>query len=456
MRMLSACIAAVAVFAGLTAATATPFPAKAYGYVSINSTYGSSMFYALSSDDTVPATKRAERPLVMFLQGGPGASSLFSYYLETGPTKIEATSATTWSLVNRSHTWIRHANMLYVDNPVGTGFSYTNDPRGFSTTDEGIASNLVLFMQGFLVAHPEFKGKPFWVFCESYGGKMAAYFGAALVTAGLDVNFKGVALGDGWVDPISCMKSYGPYLQAFSQLTAGQAANITAYADFAQDALERGDGNQATNWWGAQQNAISTYTNGVYWYNDLYYYDYTADNQFETFAQTTLQTELGSLIPSGVNFDSQATTVFNAMSNAFMRDGVSQVQTMINANVSVNVYSGQVDLIVDTLCIQRWISKLQWSDLPQWLSAPRVPFQESNDQNVAGFVQSYKNFAFWQINKAGHMVPLDRPWSAEYMFATIIGADTSNIPPSSEAQMKVPPKDKAGVVHARKPKFVKP
>jgi serine carboxypeptidase 1 len=78
---------------------------------------------------------------------------------------------------------------------------------------------------------------------ESYGGKMTAYFGAALAKAieaqvrssavrrpsltlapaqSISLNFKGVALGDGWVDPLGCMKSYGGYLYDLSLINADQ------------------------------------------------------------------------------------------------------------------------------------------------------------------------------------------------------------------------------------------
>jgi len=115
------------------------------------------------------------------------------------------------------------------------------------------------------------------------------------------------------------------------------------------------------------------------------------------------------------------------MQPSFMRDGVSQVQEMIDAGLSVNVYGGQVDLIVDTLCIQGWMAKLTWGDLSGFQAATRTAFM-SDDQtqspaNWAGFVQRYKNLAFWQINKAGHMVPLDQPAAAETMMVKIITGD---------------------------------
>lgn len=408
-------------------AAAASFPQEFYGYIPQNPAYNSNFFYAIRGNSN--ATFREGAPLVLFLQGGPGATSLFSDFLETGPEKlvISPTAPGGFALVEREHAWTNHANMLYVDNPIGTGFSYTNDPRGFSTTDSEIADNLVDFLQKFLAIHTEYQTAPFWIFCESYGGKMTAYFGAALTRAiaqgSIHVNFKGVALGDGWVDPVDCMYSYGPYLSTFSQINPAQAKKITELASFAQNALEEGNGTEATNWWGIQQNYISEYTDNLNWYNSLYYYDYTADNQLDTFLATNFTTQLGSIVPPGVAYNAQSGLVFQYMGGSFMDDGISQVQEILDSGYQVNIYTGQVDLIVDVDCMNAWVQKLNWPFLDEFYASPRTALQLPGDLNAGGFVQSSHNLTIWNINKAGHMVPLDNPPYAELMMATIVGSE---------------------------------
>ena len=95
------------------------------------------MFYWLNyADDGV---KNA--PLVLWLQGGPGAGSEFAKFIENGPTDVYGNK--------RNTSWTRVAHMLYVDNPIGTGFSYSKaPPQGFATTDAEIAAHLVIFLQG--------------------------------------------------------------------------------------------------------------------------------------------------------------------------------------------------------------------------------------------------------------------------------------------------------------------
>ena len=67
-------------------------------------------------------------------------------------------------------------NVLFLDNPVGTGYSYTDNPSLLTTTNNEIALDLVAFMKGFYVDHPEFLAVPLIIFGESYGGKMDVEF----------------------------------------------------------------------------------------------------------------------------------------------------------------------------------------------------------------------------------------------------------------------------------------
>lgn len=79
----------------------------------------------------------------------------------------------------RNTSWVQYANVLFVDNPVGTGFSYV-DSNEFATTNQQIARDFVELLQGFYQALPQFENVPLYIFCESYGGKMTAEIGLNL------------------------------------------------------------------------------------------------------------------------------------------------------------------------------------------------------------------------------------------------------------------------------------
>lgn len=99
-----------------------PVPDEDWDYVTVRE--GAHMFWWLygasksASASAGGSGGRAENaPLVMWLQGGPGGSSTgFGNFLEIGPLDV--------NLKPRNTTWVQAANVLFVDNPVGTGYSY--------------------------------------------------------------------------------------------------------------------------------------------------------------------------------------------------------------------------------------------------------------------------------------------------------------------------------------------
>lgn len=67
----------------------------------------------------------------LLLQGGPGTSMMRPVFLENGPYRLSAKPA---KLGRRQGAWTQRHNMLYFDNPVGTGYSFTGSPDGMSKT----------------------------------------------------------------------------------------------------------------------------------------------------------------------------------------------------------------------------------------------------------------------------------------------------------------------------------
>lgn len=115
---------------------------------------------------TANVSDHRDRPLVVWLQGGPGASSTgYGNFLELGPLDLY--------ISERNFTWVKDVNVLFVDNPVGAGFSYVESKKGFATTNNKIAVDFVELLRGFYAEHPKFKHTPLYIVSESYGGKMA-------------------------------------------------------------------------------------------------------------------------------------------------------------------------------------------------------------------------------------------------------------------------------------------
>jgi len=111
-------------------------------------TNGDDMFYWLFRSRSNPS----KDPLVMWLTGGPGCSSELAVFFENGPFKFNADQ----TLRSNAYAWNNVSNVVFVDNPIGTGYSKCNSIFDFDTTEQQIAENIKRFVIGFVEANPEF------------------------------------------------------------------------------------------------------------------------------------------------------------------------------------------------------------------------------------------------------------------------------------------------------------
>lgn len=132
------------------------------GYVTVDATAGRNLFYWLVEAQTAPHTA----PLVLWMNGGPGCSSLFGFLTEHGPYRVNDDGKT---LSANAYSWNRAANMLYLEAPAGVGFSYALDGN-YTTGDDDVAANNYRFLLGFFEQYPEYQGRPFYIAGESYAG----------------------------------------------------------------------------------------------------------------------------------------------------------------------------------------------------------------------------------------------------------------------------------------------
>lgn len=105
---------------------------------------------------------------------------------------------------------------MFIDNPVGTGYSYVENKSYLTKNNIQIGTDMTVFLTEFYAKNPDFKKTPMYIFSESYGGKMAIEITKQLdetIKAGkLDINFKGVALIDSWISPMDSVHGWSPLL----------------------------------------------------------------------------------------------------------------------------------------------------------------------------------------------------------------------------------------------------
>ncbi|KOC63106.1 Retinoid-inducible serine carboxypeptidase, partial [Habropoda laboriosa] len=374
---------------------------------------------------TANVSSFTEKPLIIWLQGGPGASSTsYGNFEELGSLDV--------NLKPRNTTWVKEYNVLFIDNPVGTGFSYTTSTAGYTTTNAQIAQDLLECIKSFLQRLPEFSKVPTYITTESYGGKMGAEFALVWYKAQqqgtINSNLKGVALGDAWISPIDSVMTWAPFLLATGMVDTNGFKKVEHAANMTKDAVKLNEWRTATKLWSYTEGVIAEVTNNIDFYNILtkmepnYHKQYslikklssepTFAQMYATYSDASLSKLMNGPVRSALKLPVahgvQSNVVVSKLQEDFMKPVVNIVESLLNeTSLKVVVLSGHMDLIVDTPGTLCWVEKMKWKNAASWHASTRNPLVVKD--NIEGYVKSHGNFAMYWVERAGHMVPKDNP-----------------------------------------------
>ncbi|XP_050245217.1 serine carboxypeptidase-like 46 isoform X2 [Quercus robur] len=163
------------------------------GYITVDEKQNRALFYYFVEAESQPASK----PLVLWLNGGPGCSSVGAgALLEHGPFKVRGDN-----LVRNEYNWNKEANMLYLESPAGVGFSYSANKSFYTyVNDEITARDNLIFLQRWFVKYPKYRAKEFFITGESYAGHYVPQLAQLIVQSNLKINLKGIAVGNALLD----------------------------------------------------------------------------------------------------------------------------------------------------------------------------------------------------------------------------------------------------------------
>ncbi|KAE8690455.1 Serine carboxypeptidase-like 33 [Hibiscus syriacus] len=145
--------------------TQTPWISQFAGYITVNEEHGRALFYWFFEAQSEPSQK----PLLLWLNGGPGCSSIaYGAASELGPLRVGKNGV---DLEFNQFAWNQEANLLFVESPIGVGFSYTNTSSDLTKLDDAfVAEDAYNFLVKWLQRYPQFKSRDFFISGESYAG----------------------------------------------------------------------------------------------------------------------------------------------------------------------------------------------------------------------------------------------------------------------------------------------
>ncbi|XP_030526554.2 serine carboxypeptidase-like 34 [Rhodamnia argentea] len=170
------------------------------GYISVDDRLGKELFYWFFEATSCPA----EKPLLLWLGGGPGCTSVgFGEAQELGPFLVtDGPHGPT--LRFNDYTWNEAANLLFLDSPVGVGFSYSN--ATVEHDDNNTARDAHIFLLNWFERFPQYRSSEFYLAGESYSGHYAPQLAEAIFDENqksandTHINLKGLIVGNPYMN----------------------------------------------------------------------------------------------------------------------------------------------------------------------------------------------------------------------------------------------------------------
>lgn len=173
------------------------------GYVGVGESDEVQLFYYFIESERSPK----DDPLMLWLTGGPGCSALSGLLFEIGPFTFDYpnSSGNKPTLEVNPYSWTKVANIIFLDSPVGTGFSYAKTSQAYNTNDTLAAAQAYSFLRKWLMDHPKFLINSLYIGGDSYSGLIVPIIVQEIydgneVTHDPPMNIQGYLLGNPFTD----------------------------------------------------------------------------------------------------------------------------------------------------------------------------------------------------------------------------------------------------------------
>ncbi|KAG8368331.1 hypothetical protein BUALT_Bualt15G0034500 [Buddleja alternifolia] len=353
------------------------------GYVTVDPTAGRALFYYFTE-----AVNPSSKPLVLWLNGGPGCSSFgYGAMTELGPFRVNPDGKTLW---HNKYAWNNVANVLFLESPAGVGFSYSNTTSDYTTGDKQTAADSYTFLVNWLERFPEYKIRDFYITGESYAGHYVPQLADLIlknnkITNQTVINLKGIAIGNAYIDSTDFLKGIVDHFWTSALISDEIHRRIVENCNYSSPS------KKCYEYLGEASKAVG----------NIFIYDIYAP----LCSSSSNSSSLSGFDPCSDNY---VLTYLNT----------PEVQEALHANVTGNPgpwngCSGDTDGIVPVTTTRYSMPKL---GAP--VKTPWYPWYSKDE--VGGYVVEYENVTFVSIRGSGHFVPSYQPERALTFFTSFI------------------------------------
>jgi carboxypeptidase C (cathepsin A) len=413
----------------------TPGVHQVSGYVDIGKNM--SMWFWFFESRHAPETA----PFTLWLNGGPGCSSMIGLFQENGPCHVLPDGKST---TFNPYSWNNISNMIYIDQPIGTGFSYGTDTINSSQTAAGPVWTAfqLLFESGQFA---KYRSREFIFSTESYGG----HYGPAFVTyfdqqnakinkgilKGEKIVVSALLINNGWHDPIIQNKAYVDFATnapGYGQLqsddvikklnedlpkctaleeacyAAGYAAGNNAKSDKICKAADDYCGNYIQTPAIGNRDPYDLRQNSSALFPPEYYINFLSD--------PSILKKIGATS----TYSECANPPYDLFENS--GDGgrtlLPQLSALVNSKLKTLIWAGDADIICNWLGGHATVLAMKWYGSETLHKTPLTKM--TIDGKAVAEIQNVDNFSFARVYKAGHEVPAFQPKTSLEIFSQVI------------------------------------
>ncbi|KAL6551608.1 Serine carboxypeptidase-like 25 [Orobanche gracilis] len=410
------------------------------GYVTVDEVAGRALFYWLTESTQQPLSK----PLVVWLNGGPGCSSVaYGASEEIGPFRINNSSG----LYLNKYSWNKLANLLFLETPAGVGFSYTNRSSDLlDTGDRRTAKDSMQFLVRWLDRFPRYKNRDVYLTGESYAGHYVPQLAREIVNYNVNAKHKimlkgfmvGNAVTDNYYDNLGTVNFWWSHAmisdKTYKQLMSTcdfqrhllsndcesvyyyamdqEFGNIDQYNIYAPP-CNNSDGSTST--YGPTRHDMRLPHQPHSVFRRLSGYDPCTEKYAEIYynrpdVQKALHANTSGRIP-------YKWTACSETLNRNWNDTDSSIlpiyRELIAAGLRIWVFSGDVDSVVPVTATRYSLGQLKLETIISW-----YPWYVK--KQVGGWTEVYKGLTFATVRGAGHEVPMFKPRAAFQLFSSFL------------------------------------
>lgn len=363
------------------------------------------------------------KTLIVWLNGGPGCSSLYGLLRENGPYRLSEEDG---SIRRNRFSWNRIAHTLYIEAPFGVGFSEHRANKHYHSNDHNVATHLLLALQDFFEIHPRYKDFDLYLSGESYAGIYIPPLAKRIIKMGgeAEKNFKGIILGNPYLKEDLDKMTFPAYAYHHGFMSKREYSlydNDQYYDCFNHTKFMPGDIDMILHCEELKRRQDDYYHN-----LDINRYNWKTNcwknrngerpegvaAELECESDKFLEKYLNKAKVQEAIHANFSDTKWKACRYVRYMDRFSDMSSRIKSLVrkhkkTVLLYYGDLDMVCSFLSGEQFME-----DLDMRVSTEHSPIyiREGNLESVAGYETTYERLLkFAVIRDAGHMVPLDKP-----------------------------------------------